>query len=106
MKISLSFFTIIAFMSLAGFTSKPNDEVVNYFGIPASLDFGKLTYTLSWSSHPNDVYYKQEYIPKGNSVERYKDMVLIDFMITDLTVQQVVARQTDMLKERKKTDAA
>jgi len=105
MKRSFSCLTIIAFIVLAGFTGKHHDEVVNYYGTPESLKFGSLTYTLSWSSHPTDVYYKHEYIPKGNSVERYKDMVMIDFTITDLTVQQAVAAQIAVINERKITDA-
>ena len=104
MKRFFSCFILIAFISLAGFTNKRHDEVVNYYGIPESLTFGKLTYTLSWSSHPTDVYYKHEYIPKGNSVERYKDMVMIDFTITDLSVQQAVATQIAIINERKTTD--
>ena len=83
----------------------PDDEPINYYGIPVSLTFNKLDYKLSWSSHPNNVYYKQEYIPKGNSADTFKDMVLIDFIETDADLKDAVKVQVAKIQERKKTDA-
>lgn len=97
-------FIIVVFTMLTGFTSRPGDEVTNYYGISETLNFNGLTYNLSWSSHPNDTYYKQEYIPKDNTADHFKDMVMIDFIITDIPVEKAVAAQIATIKERKKTD--
>ncbi|WP_183576188.1 hypothetical protein HDF18_20340 [Mucilaginibacter sp. X5P1] len=105
MKKYLSLSLVMCFIIITGFTSKHHDAPTNYYGIPESLNFGALTYNLSWSSHPNDNYYKQEYIPKDNEVDNFKDMVLIDFIKTDLPVSTAVDAQVATIKERKKTDA-
>jgi hypothetical protein len=105
MKRFFPVFTIIVFIIVTSFTAKPNDEVTNYYGIPEAINFNDLTFNLSWSSHPDETYYKQEYIPKGNTADHFNDMVMIDFIITDLPVQKAVATQIEIIRERKKTDA-
>ncbi len=104
MKRHLSSFMILVFIMLTGFTNRRSDDVTNYYGTPVSLNFNGITYNLSWSSHPNESYYKQEYIPKDNSVDRFKDMIMIDFIITDLPVDKAVEARVAQIKERKKTD--
>lgn len=79
-------------------------DTINYYGIPTELTFNQLSYKLSWSTHPNDFYYKQEYVANGQNAEHYNDMMIIDFLITELTVKDVVGTQIKSLLERKQTD--
>lgn len=100
----LPFVIIIIFGSLSSFVYKSDDGVVNYFGIPESLSFNNIDYKLAWSAHPNDIYYKQEYVPAGDAVEHFHDMVMIDFIQTDLPLKKAVSAQIKTIQERKKTD--
>ncbi|WEA00846.1 hypothetical protein [Mucilaginibacter sp. SJ] len=68
------------------------------------MKFNGLNYTLSWSTHPNNIYYKQEYVADGQKAEHYNDMLVIDFLITELTVKEVVGTQLKGLLERKQSD--
>jgi hypothetical protein len=104
MKKCLFYSTVVVFIVFTSFTNKHTDKIVNYYNIPESLNFDGLTYSLSWSSHPNDIYFKQEYIPVDNSADHFKDMLLIDFIITDMSVATVADAQVSKLKERKKAD--
>jgi hypothetical protein len=79
-------------------------EVINYFNIPTNLTFNYIDYQLAWSSHPNEQYYKQEYVAKEDNIEHFDNMVLIDFVITDLPVIDVVRTKAAELTKRKKTD--
>lgn len=81
-----------------------NKDVINYYSSSTDLKFNNLNYSLSWSSHPNDIYYKQEYVADGQESEHYNDMMVIDFLITELTVKDVVGTQLKSLSERKQTD--
>ena len=92
----LSTFTSLAF--------KFEDDVINYFGISKDITFSNLVYKLAWSSHPNLQYYKQEYVPDGENVNRFHNMVLVDFIQRDIPVMDVVASQVNVLEKRKKTD--
>jgi hypothetical protein len=94
----------ILLLTLTGFTRYTPDEVINYYGIPETLSFDNTDFNLSWSAHPNDSYYKQEYLPKGESVDHFNNMVLIDFIVTEATAQLAANAQVNNLIERKKTD--
>ena len=83
---------------------KPASDVVNYYGTPTDITFNNTKFSLSWSSHPNNIYYKQEYITRGDAVEHFKDMLLVDFIVTDLGVKDAAQAQVNTIMERKKTD--
>lgn len=83
---------------------KPVDETINYYNTPTVIAFNDLNYKLSWSAHPNNSYYKQEYAAVGETAEHFNDMILIDFLITELDVKDVAQSQIAMLLARKKTD--
>ena len=80
------------------------DNVKNYYHIPEVLTFDSLQYKLIASYHPNDVYYKQEYVPAGEIADHFNKMIFIDFVVTELTVKDMVERKVDELNERKKSD--
>ncbi len=82
------------------------EKITNYYGTPEQLSFDKALYNLSWSSHPNEIYYKHEYIPKGEIPEHFNNMILLDFVQTDMSVEQAAKAQEKKLIERKKTDAS
>ncbi|MDB5123393.1 MAG: hypothetical protein JWP94_1522 [Mucilaginibacter sp.] len=94
----------VSLLTLTGFSAKVNDGVVNYFDIPETISFNKLDYKLAWSSHPNTIYYKQEYVPAGDTVTRFQDMIMIDFIQIGLPVKAAVEAQVKTIIERKKTD--
>lgn len=76
----------------------------DYFGIN-EISFDNRSYKLAWSSHPSLQYYKQEYIPVGEKVEKFNNMVLIDYIQTDLALEEAVTAQINTLKIRKYSDA-
>src|SRR5580692_8933135 len=105
-KIQLAF-SLLSGLSFLGFTFKNNkDEAKDYLNIPGPLTFEKMDYNFVWSSHPSENYYKQEYIPKGDNVENFTKMVLIDAIVSDsLKVEDAVTAKVSELETRKKTDA-
>lgn len=97
------------FLSLVGlllfsFTLKNNkDEVKDYFNIPGPLTFDKTDYNLAWSSHPADNYYMQEYVPKDENVDNFKNMILINVIVSDsLKLEDVVANKLAELTKLQK----
>ncbi|HEY8783618.1 MAG TPA: hypothetical protein VIM16_18470 [Mucilaginibacter sp.] len=94
----------LAILVVAAFCYRPFEEVINYYNIPSSLIFNNIHYELSWSAHPNSTYYKQEYVSKGEQLQHFNDMLLIDFSNSDIPVEDVVQAQIIKLVERKKTD--
>src|SRR5271165_1916109 len=100
-------FTILFLIqSLCGKAICQDSNPANYLGIKETQVFDSVTYKLSWSSHPSESYFKEEYLPVGENSERYKNMLLIDFLITNSSAYDLVQNQVKILVERNKTDMA
>lgn len=95
----------ITFLVTSGIIiSSFRDDIINYLGISNALKFNNIDYNLSWSSHPNENYYKHEYIPKDNTPRRYKDMLIVDFLKDTVSLHDAIAIQINNLNQRKQTD--
>lgn len=73
----------------------------NYLGIKGPISIQKNVYSLAWSSHPSATYYKQEYLQKGDSLERFKSMVLVEVLSGPSKLQDVIAAKVNELKALK-----
>jgi hypothetical protein len=90
---------------LSAFAPRNNKSVVkDYFAVPGPLEFNRVNYLLSWSSHPNATYYKQEYLPAGEKADKYSRMLLLEVVTGDFSLQQLVKAKTAELEQRKQTD--
>ncbi|RBL92374.1 hypothetical protein [Chitinophaga flava] len=83
--------------SWAGAQSKTND----YLNIPGPLHLNNASYSLVWSSHPNNNYYKQEYLTAGDNLEKFKSLVTVDFLKGDFQPQDLVNQKVEELKKMK-----
>lgn len=99
--ITLSPFILVLF---AGFSSRTKNDVVNYLNTKDTLVFKNVAYKLVWSSHTADNYYKQEYIPVTENVEKYNSMLFIDFLITPDSTLNVLGQKIAEIKERQSVD--
>lgn len=79
-------------------------DVADPLGVPGPIAFDGKEYLLAWSSQPTPDYTKQEYVPAGDSVETYDSMIMVEFIVADLTPLDMAAAQVDVLNERKASD--
>jgi len=82
------------------------NNVTDYINVPGPVQFGTNNYFLAWSAKPTDNYYKQQYLPKGDSLSRYTKMILIDVLYDTSKPRDLVYYKLNALAKRKKTDAA
>ena len=85
--------TIVAF----GQTTKPTE----YLGVAGQISFDKTSYNLAWTSHPTDNYYKQEYLAKGDTIEKFKKLILLEIITGKTKLKDVVATKIAELKKMK-----
>ncbi len=97
MKYMLIFLSIVLF-------SFASDNTVDRLGIRGPLKFDKIKFELAWTDKPNDHYYIQEYLPKGEKAEDFTQMLTIHLFDLEITAQDAVAQKVKELNERKKTD--
>jgi len=81
-----------------------SDSAVDRLSLPDSIEFNGESYRLSWSSHPTPNSYKQEYLPPGQTSERFQRMVLTEATVRGIDISDAVAAQVNMLNKRKATD--
>ncbi len=80
-------------------------DAVNYLNTGDTLTVNNQQYKLSWSSHPGTNYYKQEYLPAGETPDHYKSMLMVDYLLIDTPAKYIVGVKINEIRERKKTDA-
>lgn len=96
-------FLLVSFLfSIASHGQK--NKTVDYLTVPGPVVFNKQTYQLSWSSHPSANFYKQEYIQKGDSADRFTSMVLLDVMTGNVNVKSIAAAKLAELKKMKESN--
>jgi hypothetical protein len=96
--------TFVAF--LIGITSyaQNSTKAVEYLNVPGPIVVNKQSFNLQWSSHPSPTYYKQEYIVKGDNIERFKKMVLVEVLIGEAKAADLAKAKMADLKKMKETN--
>jgi len=78
------------------------NKVEDYLHLGDKYRFDNKDYKLVWSSHPASNFYKQEYILPNENVEKYKRLILIDFIEGDLAPKDVLSSLVNNLENSKK----
>ena len=80
--------------------------VTDFLHVSGPVAFNSKTYNLSWTSHPNATFYKQEYLVKGDDANKFHSMLLLDAVTGEMTVKDVVAKKVSELKTMKERNPA
>ena len=94
----------LALLACAGTPAQAGDPAVDRLSVPGPITFGSETYRLSWSSHPAPGYFKQEYLPAGQTDDHFRQMVLVEATLPEADVERTVASKVQWLEQRKSTD--
>lgn len=81
---------------------KAQNKVNDYLNVPGPINLNQKEYNLVWSSHPNENYFKQEYLNSKENINQYNSMVLIEFVKGDYTLKDVIDQKVGELEEMKK----
>ena len=92
---------VLFLMFITQFVMAQN-KVEDYLHLGSKYRFDNKDYELVWSSHPASNFYKQEYILPNENVEKYKRLILIDFIEGDLNPKDVLSSLANSLENSKK----
>ncbi len=96
---------MMLFFLIATISHSQNTKMIkDYLNVPGPISFDNKSYNLSWSSHPAANFYKQEYIVKGDSADRFKSMILFDLLTGNSTIKEIAAAKIEELKTAKATN--
>jgi len=93
-------FAAITLISLSLAPEKP----LNRLGVPGPLRFRQTDFYLAFASHPTATFYLQEYVPKGETVDRFTQLLTVRVANRDVSLRDVVNEKITELEARKKTD--
>lgn len=99
MNISKSKFLLLCTPFLFAFTVLTNVAVRDYLNIGTSVTFNKKDYNLVWSSNPTENYYKQEYLPNGSSLNNYHDMIILEAIKGNISVEDAANIKVQEVQE-------
>lgn len=91
-------------LGLWAITSAAQSNVKDYLHIPGPIQLNNGSYSLVWTTHPNNNYYKQEYLTTNDNLEKFKSLVTIDFLQGDVQPKDLVGAKMEELKKLKTTN--
>lgn len=99
LKIKITIVTLALFFTTLSFGQVTKQT--EYLGVVGPISFDKIPYNLTWTSHPLDNYYKQEYLAKGDTIEKFKKLILLEILTGKTKLKDVVATKVTELKKMK-----
>lgn len=94
---------IIASFFFLSFTLQTKN-VIERLGVKGPIEFNKTTFKLLWTDKPNDKYYIQEYVPAGEDLKSFNQMLTLHLFDNSMTTEKAVQQKLKELEGRKKTD--
>jgi hypothetical protein len=89
--------------SVTSFAQTTNSPV-DYLNVPGPISFNNTSYNLSWTSHPSETYYKQEYLVKGDNADKFKTMLLLEVLTGATNLKNIADSKVAELKNMKITN--
>ena len=104
MKSLLRCFVLLMGLHFANLSYSQTTTPVNYLNTPANLTFNNTVFNFAWSSHPTAQYYKQEYLPKGETGNSFKNMILMEVVTSSIKVKDALDAKVAELNTMKQTN--
>lgn len=79
--------------------------VTEYLSVPGPIRYHDTDFNLVWAEHPNESYYIQEYLPAGNTLEHFNEMMTIHLFLTEMSVADAADQKIEELEQRKQSDS-
>lgn len=78
---------------------------VDHLSVPGPLQLDGTGFALAWSDAKPPSFYRQEYLPEGQTLERYRQMLLLDYLAIEAVPGDVAGHMLQQLRQRKQTDS-
>jgi hypothetical protein len=101
---SIMFFIVGSVFIFSATYAQTDSAVKDYLGVSSPIHFDNKLYELAWSSNPQDNFYLEEYIVHGDSLDKFKSMILLDVLADTTDINTVVAEKIAELDKIKETN--
>lgn len=83
---------------------KNTNMTTDYLNAGKEIVFDKEKYNLVWSAHPSDNYYKEEYLPEKDTLDRFRKLILFEAVIGNIEPKEAADSKVEELKKMKESD--
>ena len=94
--------TIVCLSILCISSTIAQSEVTDYLSVGTQIEFNEEDYQLKWSSHPTEVYYKQEYLRADDQLPKYQKMLMVEAVKGDIPAENAANAKINELENWKK----
>jgi hypothetical protein len=94
---------LLSLTLLAGPTT--DSTIIERLGVKGPITFDGVSYELAWTNTRDGNFYIQEYIPRGQKLETYTQMITVKLLKKETALSVVTLERMNLLEERKKSDA-
>lgn len=95
---------LFALVLLLAAATSSAEAPIERLGVPGPLQLDGQAFHFVWSSHPSPHFYKQEYLPEGQVLTRYGQMLMIDVLLGDAGPRELAQFKVAELEARKAGD--
>jgi hypothetical protein len=95
---------LIALFLTSTLSLHAQNKTIDYLHVPGPIKINQKVYSLTWSSHPNENYYKQEYLGPNEKIEEYNTLVMIDYFKGNFELKDVIDQKVTELENLKKSN--
>jgi hypothetical protein len=103
-KTRLSCLLLAAILFTVMSNAQTNTKPVDRLGVAGPISFDNNVYNFAWSSHPSANYFKQEYARKGEDLNKFKSMFMIEVATGTIVLKEVVDAKIAELKSMQSTN--
>jgi hypothetical protein len=89
---------------LAGTRVARAQTATDYLAVPGPIRFDGIMHRLAWTANPSSGYYKQEYLPAGQTLTRFREMILIELIVAGTDPARAVASRVRIVNQRRDYD--
>jgi hypothetical protein len=79
----------------------PGDTATDMLGVKGPLQFNGVTFNLASATKPDAHFYIQEYLPDGQKFDSYEQMITINVLAKDITVNKLFSKNSKTWKKEK-----
>lgn len=95
---------LLALLTILFSFTPTSTNPIDRIGVKGPLEFNKTSFKLAWTDHPRDNYYIQEYLPLGEKLESFNQMLTMHLFVVDISPKDAAMQKVKELTARKKTD--
>lgn len=94
---------LLLFISTLSFV-KAQETATDFLSVPGPIEYDGSEYFLSWSKQVSKTLYRQQYLPRDESIENFTQLLDFSFFNKDIEMELAVRQKVEAIQQKAQTD--